>query len=69
MCAMPMECGAHFLVGWSRLSGTDQFCAGFRDWTHLREAHEAETFFYAFTALIVAGTKAENASDSPSALP
>ena len=26
-------------------------------WTHLREAHHAGTFFYAFTALIVAGTK------------
>jgi ubiquinone/menaquinone biosynthesis C-methylase UbiE len=29
-----------------------------RWWTQLREAHEAGTFFYAFTALIVAGTKA-----------
>jgi ubiquinone/menaquinone biosynthesis C-methylase UbiE len=29
-----------------------------RWWTNLREAHEAGTFFYAFTALIVAGTKA-----------
>jgi hypothetical protein len=28
-----------------------------RWWTHLREAHDAGTFFYAFTALIVAGTK------------
>jgi ubiquinone/menaquinone biosynthesis C-methylase UbiE len=28
-----------------------------RWWTHLREAHEAGTFLYAFTALIVAGTK------------
>ena len=28
-----------------------------RWWAHLREAHEAGTFFYAFTALIVAGTK------------
>ena len=28
-----------------------------RWWTHLREAHEAGTFFYDFTALIVAGTK------------
>jgi hypothetical protein len=28
-----------------------------RWWTHLREAHEAGTFFYAVTALIVAGTK------------
>jgi len=28
-----------------------------RWWTHLHEAHEAGTFFYAFTALIVAGTK------------
>jgi ubiquinone/menaquinone biosynthesis C-methylase UbiE len=26
-------------------------------WTHLGEAHAAGTFFYAFTALIVAGTK------------
>jgi ubiquinone/menaquinone biosynthesis C-methylase UbiE len=26
-------------------------------WTHLREAHEAGTFFYGLTALIVAGTK------------
>jgi ubiquinone/menaquinone biosynthesis C-methylase UbiE len=28
-----------------------------RWWTHLREAHEAGTFLYAFTALIVAGTR------------
>jgi ubiquinone/menaquinone biosynthesis C-methylase UbiE len=28
-----------------------------RWWTQLREAHDAGTFFYAFTALIVAGTK------------
>ena len=28
-----------------------------RWWTHLREAHEAGTFFYGITALIVAGTK------------
>jgi ubiquinone/menaquinone biosynthesis C-methylase UbiE len=28
-----------------------------RWWTHLREAHDAGNFFYAFTALIVAGTK------------
>jgi ubiquinone/menaquinone biosynthesis C-methylase UbiE len=28
-----------------------------RWWTHLREAHDAGTFFYAFTALVVAGTK------------
>ena len=28
-----------------------------RWWTHLREAHQAGTFLYAFTALIVAGTK------------
>jgi ubiquinone/menaquinone biosynthesis C-methylase UbiE len=28
-----------------------------RWWTNLRVAHEAGTFFYAFTALIVAGTK------------
>ena len=28
-----------------------------RWWTYLREAHEAGTFLYAFTALIVAGTK------------
>jgi ketosteroid isomerase-like protein len=28
-----------------------------RWWTDLREAHEAGTFFYAVTALIVAGTK------------
>jgi ubiquinone/menaquinone biosynthesis C-methylase UbiE len=28
-----------------------------RWWTHLREAHEAGTFFYAFTAFIVAGIK------------
>ena len=28
-----------------------------RWWAHLREAHQTETFFYAFTALIVAGVK------------
>ena len=28
-----------------------------RWWTHLRQAHQAGTFLYAFTALIVAGTK------------
>jgi hypothetical protein len=30
---------------------------GQRWWTHLREAHEAGTFVYGFTALIVAGVK------------
>jgi hypothetical protein len=29
-----------------------------RWWTNLRKAHEAGTFLYGFTALIVAGTKA-----------
>jgi hypothetical protein len=28
-----------------------------RWWAHLREAHEAGTFVYGFTALIVAGVK------------
>jgi hypothetical protein len=28
-----------------------------RWWAHLREAHQAGLFFYAFTALIVAGVK------------
>jgi hypothetical protein len=28
-----------------------------RWWAHLREAHQAGTFLYAFAALIVAGTK------------
>jgi len=28
-----------------------------RWWAHLREAHQTGTFFYAFTALIVAGVK------------
>jgi len=31
-----------------------------RWWTHLREAHDAGTFFYAFTALVVAAQRGED---------
>jgi len=47
--------GGH--LGRAQRSGVVSPSDAERWWAHLREAHQAGMFFYAFTALIVAGVK------------
>ena len=50
------ECANHATTR-ARQAGVVSADDAERWWTYLREAQDAGTFFYAFTALIVAGTK------------